>query len=260
MRPVAGAHARSRATAPARPSTARAERATPAATAPRLQRVELPSARRRRHAPDPATLKPSSSRKTAPPRSLSASELVGRQGVGDVADQRRAGRPRLADARRRSARPDRRRRVRRSASSARGPRRHRVARRHAAAHPRQLEVRVRVDEPGQDDGRARDPRPRSPCRRGARECAGPLPHATMRPRSAAPSRRESAAPRSAAPRRRGGRINAPVEARLLLGGAARGVAADLRRPADVSPSARATASSSMRGTSRSRKIGSPRIS
>ena len=62
------------------------------------------------------------------------------------------------------------------------------------------------------------------------------------------------------PGRRDGPINQPVQARLLF--RRRSARRSDRSPGGrlVSPSARATASSSMRGTSRSRKIGSPRIS
>ena len=96
-----------------------------------------------------ATRNPSSSWKIAADKSLSASDVVGRERIRDVSDQRRAGHAHLAIASAiGSGGSSALRRC--SAISRIDPRRHRLGRRDLPAHPGQLEMRVRVDEAGQD--------------------------------------------------------------------------------------------------------------
>ena len=68
------------------------------------------------------------------------------------------------------------------ADQPRRPRRHRVARRHASTHPGQLEMRVGVDEAGEDDGSRLAARAFG-VRRSAFDGRSAAPTPTIRPRS-----------------------------------------------------------------------------
>ena len=123
-----------------------------------------------------------------------------------------------------------------------GPGRHRIARRHPSAHPRQLEMGVRVDEARQDGGSA-DSRHRSAYRRlrvASEMSSLDPPTATMRPRSTSthPSRIGGASIGRTHAARWTRDISVTRQAGFLLGRAARGIVDDLGRAAGVAVGAR----------------------